>query len=89
MTHDILSRIPGELLAPTRNDIAQAQADGPDTQAIPLHGTSPKRNYTVTNVRTGEVLGTFSGANLANSGLRVALENPYSAAVLAIEPAKI
>ena len=34
MTHDILSRIPGELLAPTRNDLAQAQPDGPDTQRI-------------------------------------------------------
>jgi hypothetical protein len=35
MTDDnILSRIPGELLAPTRNDLLQAQPDGPDTQRV-------------------------------------------------------
>jgi len=27
-----LSRIPGELLAPTRNDLPQAQSDGPNIQ---------------------------------------------------------
>jgi len=34
MTHDILSPIPGELLAPTRNDLLQAQPDGPATQRV-------------------------------------------------------
>ena len=34
MTHDMLSRIPGELLAPTRNELPQAQPDGPATQRV-------------------------------------------------------
>jgi len=35
MTDDnILSRIPGELLAPTRNDLPQAQPQGPATQRV-------------------------------------------------------
>jgi alpha-galactosidase len=59
------------------------QADGPDEQAIRLHGVSRTRSYTVTNVRTGESLGTFSGAE----PIPVSLPQPYSAAVLAIDPA--
>jgi hypothetical protein len=59
------------------------QADGPDQQAIRLHGVSAGRDYTVTNVRTGEVLGTFSGAE----PIPVSLPQPYSAAVLSIQPA--
>jgi len=31
---DILSRIPGELLAPTRYELPQAQPDGSDTQLV-------------------------------------------------------
>ncbi|MEA2493065.1 MAG: alpha-galactosidase, partial [Thermoleophilaceae bacterium] len=65
------------------------QADGPDTQTIKLQGLSAKRDYTVTNVRTGATLGTFSGAALTENGLLVKLENPFSAAVLSIDPAKI
>ena len=34
MSDNILSRIPGELLAPTRNDLAQAQPDGPAMQRV-------------------------------------------------------
>jgi len=34
---NILSRIPGELLAPTRNDLLQAQPDGPATQRVVQH----------------------------------------------------
>jgi hypothetical protein len=63
------------------------QADGPDTQRIKLYGVSAKRSYTVTNVRTGESLGTFSGKALAEAGLPVTLAQPHSAAVLAIDPA--
>ena len=58
------------------------QADGPATQAIKLHGVSAKRSYTVTNVRTGQVLGTFKGSE----PIPVTLAQPFSAAVLAIEP---
>jgi hypothetical protein len=62
------------------------QADGPETQAIPLHGLSARRSYSVTNVRTGASLGTFSGGQLSTRGLDVTLANPYSAAVLEIAP---
>jgi hypothetical protein len=31
---DILSKIPGELLAPTHNELSQVQPDGPDTQRV-------------------------------------------------------
>ncbi|MEA2425637.1 MAG: alpha-galactosidase [Thermoleophilaceae bacterium] len=65
------------------------QADGPDTKVIKLHGVSPKRDYVVKNVRTGETVGTFSGSELAEAGLPVTLENPFSAAVLSVTPAKI
>ena len=34
MNDDILSRIPGEFLAPTRNELPQAQPDGPDAQRV-------------------------------------------------------
>ena len=59
------------------------QADGPDAQPIELHGVSATRDYKVTNVRTGAVLGTFKGSE----PIPVTLAAPYSAAVLAIDPA--
>ena len=62
------------------------QADGPDSQAIRLHGLDGSRSYTVTNVRTGASLGTFPGAELMTSGLPVTLSTPYSAAVLSVDP---
>ena len=34
MNDNILSRIPGELLAPTCNDLGEAQPDGPATQCV-------------------------------------------------------
>src|SRR5262249_19417695 len=58
------------------------QSDGPDSLAVKLNGLSPTRTYAVTNVRTGESLGTFSGSRLTTSGLDVTLAQPYSAAVL-------
>jgi Melibiase len=65
------------------------QAEGPDTQAIKLFGLTPKRSYVVKNVRTGATLGTFESTELAENGLPVTLENPFSAAVFSIDPAKI
>ena len=65
------------------------QADGPASQRIKLFGVSSTRSYTVTNVRTGVSLGTFKGSELAAEGVPVTLENPFSAAVFAIEPTKI
>jgi hypothetical protein len=58
------------------------QADGPETQQIRLHGASAKRDYSVTNVRTGQLLGTFKGSE----PIPVTLSQPYSAAVLALDP---
>jgi hypothetical protein len=63
------------------------QADGPQAQAIRLFGLSRKRAYTVRNVRTGELVGTFGGEQLSTSGVPITLASPYSAAVLAIDPA--
>ena len=63
------------------------QADGPDSQDIKLYGLRASSNYVVTNVQTGQALGTFSGGELMGSGLPVTLAQPYSAAVLSIDPA--
>ncbi|MFL5895229.1 MAG: alpha-galactosidase [Thermoleophilaceae bacterium] len=61
--------------------------DGPATRDIRLYGLRPSRDYLVTNVRTGAVLGTFSGAALMADGLPVTLSSDYSAAVLSVDPA--
>jgi hypothetical protein len=63
------------------------QSDGPDEQSIRLSGLRASREYVVTNVRTSEVVGTFSGEQLATKGVPVSLAQPFSAAVLAIDPA--
>ncbi len=63
------------------------QADGPDTQTVRLHGLAARRSYTVTDVRSGRVLGTFKGRELTNTGLPVSLAAPFSAAVLSVNPA--
>jgi hypothetical protein len=55
------------------------------TDTIALQGLRPTASYTVTNVRTGAVLGTFSGRRL-QQGLALTLDSPYSAAVLSIDP---
>ena len=34
MAGDILSKIPGEILTPTRNELPQAEPQGPDTQRV-------------------------------------------------------
>jgi hypothetical protein len=60
------------------------QAGGPDTTTLSLHGVDPASSYTVTDVRTGHVVGTFSGASLS-TGLPVTLP-PFSAQVLAVTP---
>jgi len=62
--------------------------DDPDAvRSVVLHGVSASRLYTVANVRTGALLGTFSGEQLSTRGLDVGLPDPYSAAVLAVDPA--
>src|SRR5205807_5938691 len=62
------------------------QAGASDTSTVPLQGVDPGRSYTVTNVRTGAVLGTYTGAQLRD-GLTVTLPAPFSSAVLSVEPA--
>jgi len=62
MTHDILSRIPGELLAPTRNDIAQAQPDGPATQRVVIRlpdGTRVEVTYVKVKSKKGKTTRWF------------------------------
>jgi hypothetical protein len=60
------------------------QAGGPGTTTLALHGVDPATSYTVTDVHTGELLGTFTGAALS-AGLPVSLA-PFSAEVLAVTP---
>ena len=56
------------------------------THRVPLHGlTAP--SYVVRDLRTGASLGTFSRDELAGPGLPVTLSEPFSAAVLSVEPA--
>jgi hypothetical protein len=57
------------------------------TQAIGLEGVAPDRAYTLTDVRTGARLGTFTGAQLA-AGLTVTLPAPYSAEVVSVRAAQ-
>jgi hypothetical protein len=63
------------------------QSDGPDTRRIKLYGLRSTRDYVVTNVRTGAAIGTFSGAQLTSAGLQMTLAEPYSAAILSVQPA--
>jgi hypothetical protein len=51
-----------------------------------LRGLDRDASYTLTNVRTGDVLGTYSGVALMG-GLNVPLATPFSAAVYSITPA--
>jgi hypothetical protein len=62
------------------------QADGTASQAVVLHGVRAGATYSVTDIRSGQSLGEFSGADLATKGLDVTLASPYSAAVLAVAP---
>lgn len=61
------------------------QGGGSDTQTIALQGLVTGAQYTVTDVRTGAVIGTFTGAQLEH-GLTLTLAQPYSAEVLAVRP---
>ena len=61
------------------------QAGASAGNAIPLQGVDPTTNYTIPNVRTGAVLGSFTGARL-RQGLPVTLPLPFSAAVQSATP---
>jgi len=59
---NILSRIPGELLAPTRNDLPQAQPDGPATQRVLIRspdGTRVEVTYVKLKTRKGKSVRWF------------------------------
>ena len=62
------------------------QAGGGATQTIPVAGVASSQSYTLTDVRTGAGLGTFTGAQL-EAGLTLTLPAPYRAEVLAVSPA--
>ncbi len=59
------------------------QAGAADTDSVSLQGVDPGTSYTVTNVRTGAVLGTFTGQRL-EQGLTVTLPAQFSAVVLSV-----
>lgn len=60
------------------------QAGGPDAEQLSLHGVDAQRLYAVTDVRSGQQLGTYLGAQLA-AGLTVTVP-PYGARVLSVQP---
>jgi alpha-galactosidase len=61
------------------------QGGASDTDTVALQGLDPAAGYTLTNVHTGAVVGTFTGAAL-EAGLTLALPDQYSAEVLSVTP---
>jgi hypothetical protein len=53
------------------------------SELIRLQGLTPSHSYSLTDVRTGRVLGIFSGASLA-AGLRLTLGARYTSEVIAV-----
>ena len=62
------------------------QGGANDTDTVKLQGLDAAASYTLTDVRTGAAVGTFSGAQL-EGGLSLTLPAQYSAQVLAVSPA--
>jgi hypothetical protein len=62
------------------------QAGAALTDTVSLQGVAPATSDTITNVRTGAILGTFTGAQL-RAGLTITLPAPFSATVLSVTPA--
>jgi hypothetical protein len=59
---NILRRIPGELLAPTRNDLPQAQPEGPATQRVLIRlpdGTRAEVTYVKLKTTKGKSVRWF------------------------------
>ncbi|MEA2646566.1 MAG: alpha-galactosidase [Chloroflexota bacterium] len=61
------------------------QAGGSSQQSISLKGVTPSHSYSLTDVRDGHVLGTYSGSELA-AGLNVTLADAYSSQVIQVTP---
>ncbi len=51
-----------------------------------MRDVDPAANYALADIRTGEALGTFSGAELA-AGVPVVLADRYRTRVIAVAPA--
>jgi hypothetical protein len=77
------------VLAPWAGDhgylFAFRQGGGPASDTVALQGVDPSTTYTVTDVRTGSPLGSYTGSQL-QQGLTVTLPAPYSAQVLSVTP---
>jgi hypothetical protein len=59
---------------------------GPQTLTVPVRDVDPAANYALADVRTGEALGNFGGAELA-AGVSVVLADRYRTRVIAVAPA--
>ena len=65
---DVLSKIPGELLGPTRNGLPQAQPDSPDSQRVIIRlpdGTRVEVTYAKIKSRKGKMTRFFWTPNSA------------------------
>lgn len=62
-----------------------SQAGGTQTETVALQGLEPGRAYTLTDVRTGQTIGSFRGSELED-GVPFTLPG-YSALVLSVDPA--
>jgi hypothetical protein len=65
--------------------LAFRQADGSPVTTVSLHGVDAATTYAIHDVRTGELLTTATGAQLA-SGYDIALPQAWSARVLSVDP---
>ena len=59
---------------------------GTSSVVVSLHGLDPATTYTLTDARTGVVLGTRTGRQLAR-GLRISLPDQWTAKVITLTPA--
>ena len=62
MSDNILSRIPGGLIAPRRNDLRQAQPDGPGRQRVVIRlpdGARVEVTYVKDKSKKGKTTGWF------------------------------
>jgi hypothetical protein len=61
------------------------QAGGTPVTRVNLHGVAPAQTYAIRDVRTGELVTTATGAQLA-AGYDIALPQEWSARVLSVDP---
>ena len=56
-----------------------------ETRIFRIPGLEPKSTYRIYSHDKGNLLGTYSGNKLINTGLKISIKKPYSALVLGIE----